>query len=524
MKDKILILTLASLGAALGGCVNVDKSVSETPSVYWKAPKGAVPEQAVAPERIETEKIIDKEQYDKQKAQKADDLNSQADGKWQPETAAEKLMAGQELDLADLVDIALENNTATRMYWFQSKAYAAAKGKAYSTYYPQISVGGQVYRNKTQSSSGLSPSVPVGSYYETGYGPSAEINWLIYDFGKREAQVEVAKQALLAANFDYNQSIQDVVLNVNLAYYAFYSAVGMVKAAEISLEDAKTAYESAKARYDASVGNKPDMLNALAVAKSAEYEVENAKAQVETARANLANVLGVRVSENMKVAEKVNIPSAPDTSEKVSELVAKALRSRQNLLSSYAQLRKAEEQTEVARRDFLPQIGATGSANYIVYSRDDRQDSYQYQVGLTASWSLFEGFARKYELISSKAQERVAAQQLKAAEIQIISDIWDYYHTYLSSFKQIQSTQAAVEANQEAYDATKASYDNGVSSITDLLNAQSRLSQARQQFVLAESTLASSIARLAHATGALLANTDAQDDLPAIPAPQPAAK
>ena len=102
-----------------------------------------------------------------------------------------------------------------------------------------------------------------------------------------------------------------------------------------------------------------------------------------------------------------------------------------------------------------------------------------------------------------------------------ISDIWDYYHTYLSSFKQIQSTQAAVEANQEAYDATKASYDNGVSSITDLLNAQSRLSQARQQFVLAESTLASSIARLAHATGALLANTEAQPDLPAIPAPQP---
>lgn len=523
MKDKILIITLASLGAAIGGCVNVDESVSATPSVYWKAPKGAVPEQAVAPERIETDKIVDKEQYDKSQEQKAGDLNSQADGKWQLETAAEKLMAGQELDLADLVDIALENNTVTRMYWFQSKAYAAAKGKAYSAYYPQVSVGGQVYRGKIKTSSGFSPSVPVGSYYETGYGPSAEINWLIYDFGKREAQVEVAKQALLAANFDYNQSIQDVVLNVNLAYYAYYSAVGMVKAAEISLQDAKTAYESAKARYESSVGNKPDMLNALAVAKSAEYELENAKAQVETARANLANVLGVRVGENMKVAEKVNIPSSPDTTEKVGELVAKALRSRQNLLASYAQLRKAEGETEVARRDFLPQIGAAGSANYIVYSRDGRQDSYQYQVGLTASWSLFEGFARKYELIGSKAQERVAAQQLKAAEIQIISDIWNYYHTYLSSFKQIQSTQAAVEANREAYDATKASYDSGVSSITDLLNAQSRLSQARQQLVLAESTLASSIARLAHATGALLANTEAQDDLPAIPAQQAAA-
>lgn len=517
MKDKIFILTIAALGAVLGGCVNVDKSVSETPYQYWKAPQNSVPKESVAPERIKTEKIESQDDYKKSQEKVEADKAQAAEGKWQPQSPSEKLLVGRELDLSDLVDIALENNTVTRVYWFQAKSYAAAKGKAYSAYYPQVSVGAQVYRSKTKPSVGYATTPAIGSYYETGYGPSAEINWLIYDFGKREAQVESARQALLAANFDYNQSVQDVVLNVNVAYYNYYNAVGSVKAAEMGVRDAQTAYDAAKARFDAAVGNKPDMLNALANMKSSEYVLEQAKAQVETTRADLARVLGIRISESFNVSGEAKIPTDAETAEKVDALIYRALHSRQTLLAAYAQLRKAESDTDIARRNFLPQIGAQGTAAYTWYTQDGRQDQYGYQVGLNLSWSVFEGFARKYDLISAKAAERAKAQQLKAAEIEIISDIWTYYHLYLSALKQVQTTQAAIDASQEAYDATKVGYDNGVNNITELLNSQNRLSDARQQMVNAQSTLASSIARLAHATGALQITSEEEPELTVIP-------
>lgn len=520
MKEKFTIAAVSALACFAGGCVSVDSEVAPAPSRYWKAPQDAVPERVIQPEDIKTDKIASPEDGGEGGVSDGQKGAASAGAAQKPKielSAAEKLQAGKELALDDLVDLALENNTQTRIYWFQAKSYAAQKGSAMAAYYPQVSVGAQVYRSKIRPSLGYGgPSIPVGTYYETGFGPSAEISWMLFDFGKREAQVESAQNALLAANFDYNQTIQDVVLNVAVAYYDFYSACGNVESAKLSLDEARTAYESAKARFDQSVGNKQDMLNALANAKNAEFVLEQARSSVETARANLAQVLGVRVGPNFVVSAEAVVPSSPETSKKIDELVAKAMRSRQTLLASYARLAKSASDVKAAERDFLPEIGAFGQFSYTDYTDDSRGHQDTYTGGFSLSWSIFEGFARKYALLNARAAERAQAQQLKAAEIQIISDVWNYYHKYSSSVKQVASATAAVEASVEAFNATKVAYENGVSNITEFLNAQSRLATARQQKVSAEASLSVSIAQLAHATGSLTANIPGDEELASI--------
>lgn len=519
MKDKIFLFITIAAAASMCGCVNVDKEVAETPSVYWKAPREAMPTEYFKPSQIKTDKIETadggEKNAEKKSSAESPKASSSGDGakKSAPRnlSASEKMIIGAELDLPELVDIALENNTSTRIYWFQAKQYAAAQGKAESSYYPQVSVGGQLYRDKTKPSLGYSFALPIGSYYETAYGPSAQITWLLYDFGKREAQVDSAREAMRAANFEYNQALQDVFLNVNVGYYQYYAAVGSVKAAKLSMEDAKISYDSALRKLKDGVGNKQDMLNALASYKNAEYEVESRIADVETARANLANVLGVSASDIKNIAENVKVPTSPETSKTIDNLIVQALRSRQSLLAGYAQLRKTKQDITAAERNFLPQIGAQGSASYMWYTEKNCSDQYQYQFGLTASWSIFEGFARKYELISAKAAERIQAQQLKADEIQIMSNIWAYYHVYQSSVKQVSSSEASVKASEEAYEATRIGFANGVNTITDLLNAQSRLASARQTNVNALATLSTSIAKLSHAVGAIGSKIPAQN-------------
>ena len=503
MKNKILAFSAVSAAAFACGCVNVDREVAETPSVYWKAPKDAMPSEYYKPSQIKTDKI-EKSEDATEKAQKGGEAASDGAQKAAPRnlTPSEKLLAGGELTLPELIDIALENNPTTRMYWFQAKQYAAAQGKAEASYYPQVSVGAQVYRDKTKTSA--ASLVPVGAYYETAYGPSAQISWLLFDFGKREAQVESAREALRAANFEYNQALQDVFLNVNVAFFRYYAALGSVKAAQLDVEDSKTSYESADRKLRDGVGNKQDMLNALASLRTAEFTLESKKSDVETARANLANAMGVNAADLRNISENVNIPTASE--KRIDELVAQAMRSRQSLLAGYAKLRKTQSDVKTAKRDFLPQLNAQGSASYMWYTETPREGAYQDQFGLAASWSIFEGFARKYELIGAKAAERAQAQQLKAEEISIISDIWAYYHVYQSSLKQIASSEASVEAASEAYEATKIGFANGINSITDLLNAQTRLASARQSNVNARSSLAIAVARLSHAVGAVSAN------------------
>ena len=509
MKYQTFLISIFT-SAFLCACVNVDEQTSEKPSVYWKAPTDAIPEKPIVVENIKTDKIL---------TENSSENNSQKNAQQQKFVrSTDKIEAGVALNLPDLIDIALENSPSTRIYWFQAKSYAASVGKANSAYYPQVSVSANVYRSRVKPSLAYGGAFAnVGKYYETGFGPSAEINWLLCDFGKRSANVESARQALYAANFEYNQAIQDVVLNVNLAFCNFVEANGNVEAAKLNIQDAQTAYKSAQERLNSGVGNKPDMLNSLANLRNAEFALQKALASVETARANLANVLGIKVSDKLNIDVSVTSYALPPTaSQKIDDLVAQAMRSRQDLLASYAQLKKAEFDVKAAKRDFLPQISASASASLTDYSRSGRNTQSELQAGLGISWSIFEGFTRKYELISAKMQERATAQTLKQNQIKIMSDIWSAYYLYRSAQKQVASARAAVDANMEAYQATKVGYENGVNSINDFLNAQTRLASARQQQVSAESTQASAIARLAHATGALSVNSEQLGILPEI--------
>ena len=495
MKHKFLLALICS-SAFLGACVNVDEETSQKPFVYWKAPQDASVEH-IATNQIKTNKIVSE----------TDAKNPKKNNSEEPRfvRATEKISAGEKLGITDLIDIALENNPTTRIYWFKAKSYAAEVGKANSTYYPQVSFSADVYRSRIKPSLAYGGAFSqVGKYYETGFGPSAQINWLLCDFGKRSANVDATRQALYAANFEFNRSIQDVVLQVNLAYFQFFEALGNVKASKLNIQDAQTAYESANERLNSGVGNKPDMLNALANLRNAEFSLQQAEANVETARANLASALGVEVSAKLNITDDISIPKSKQTQDKIENLIAEAMRCRQDLLASYSQLKKSQLDIKVTKRNFLPQISAGASASYVDYSKSSRGEQENLQIGVSLTWSVFEGFTRKYDLISAKMQEKIALQTIKQNQIQVVSDVWNAFYLYQSAVKQLKSAEAAVDANDEAYKATKLGYENGVNSITDFLNAQNRLASARQQQVMALSTLSSSIARLGHAVGAIM--------------------
>ncbi|MBR4598357.1 MAG: TolC family protein, partial [Opitutales bacterium] len=383
MKNLLKRLCLLSLALPLAAC-SVDSRVAKTPAKFWKAPSDALPETYLRPAQIKTDSIEENQN---------DAL-----------CAAEKLLAGRTLNLADLVDIALENNTQTRQYWFSAKVYAAQKGKVDSQYYPSVSVGAKVYRQKIRQ---VSPfNYAIGTFWDTGYGASLDINWLLFDFGKRESQSAAAREALRAANFSYNQSLQDMVLSVYVAYFDYCNAVANVETAKANLADAKSAHEEADARLKNSVGNKQDALRALANAKNAESELEAANASIEAARANLAKVLGIEVSQSLNISADMQIPESSEAQKRIDELIAGALKSRQDVLASYANYAAAQKTALADKLDYLPKIGAQGSFEWGDFTNDRYfgTPSNNYAVAAVLSWDLFDGFARRYELISAQAK------------------------------------------------------------------------------------------------------------------------
>src|SRR5436305_9441331 len=89
-----------------------------------------------------------------------------------------------QLSLADVIDIALRNNTATSAAWADARAAAATYGAAKGQYYPTIALNGAVTAiRRTVSQAGQQ------AVEQQFYAPTLNLSWLLLDFGGRSGSV-----------------------------------------------------------------------------------------------------------------------------------------------------------------------------------------------------------------------------------------------------------------------------------------------------------------------------------------------
>ncbi len=471
---KSLYLSLAALALlGLAGCVDVDKATAPAAREYWKPAAKALPKEPLGIQLPPAASPVGK-------------------------VAA----SGEMLSLPTLVDIALENNPSTRQSWFAAKAAAAQLGASQSAYYPTATGTVSLTRARTGTLNPFTPAGGVDMSYATPFTAAIGMNWLIYDFGKRASDVGTAREALFAANFTYNQTLQDVVYQVQTAYYTLNAAMGTLAAAEANLADAKANYDAAKAKLDSGLGTSQDALQANAQMLRAEYEISGAQAEIERARAQLAAILGLPISSQIAIVPVNDVPTGEYLDKQVSDLMAQALKERPTLLAQYANVRQAQYAAASSSADRWPKLVAFGEYDYnrVRFSGDDYSYS-QWSVGVGLQWEVFTGFQKTYALIGAKEQERAARQALRASELEIVSQVWEYYYTFKSALSQIESSKAQVQAQSDAYDAISEGYRSGLNSFLDVLTASNNLALARQMYVQALASLGTSVAGLAHATG-----------------------
>jgi len=344
-------LLLLALTTVFVGCVDVDKEVAATPQEYWQPVESAKPSEAL------TAPVIAGNVTD------------------------------QELTLPALIDLALTNNPNTRAAWFNAKAAAAHLGETNSQYYPQITLNVTADRNKNRTVGLNGQTLGAGTTYSTFVGPSIELNYVLWNFGKNYADTESARQALYSANYQYNQLIQDTLLSTELAYFNYNAALGFVDAAQATLDDANTTYNAANQRLTAGLGTKQEEREAFAQVKNAEFQLEQAQTSVETTRAQLAQSLGIPVAGNLKIVRSQTLPSSTAIDADVSGLMATAMRQRPDLMAAYANTLQAKYSVDAAKDDQYPVISAFANATY---GRDYAGATHgnpqqNYQVGLQAS-------------------------------------------------------------------------------------------------------------------------------------------
>jgi outer membrane protein len=416
------------------------------------------------------------------------------------------------LTLGDVVDLALRNNPQTQISWANARAAAAAYGGSKSLYYPTIDANVGVTRLKS-SPTFSNDSVLRPPLTQTNYGPTVSVSWLIADLGGRAGTIESARQALVAANWTHNATIQNVVLQVESAYFNYMANKALVVAERLSVKEAQTSLESTQERQRVGLATVADVLQAKTALSQASLTLESTEGDLQTTRGALALAMGLpaNVPYDIEATPATAVGPATDS---VEALIGQAVKSRPDLASAEAQYRQAVGNVRAARGDLFPslQITGTGGRTY-VETLPGGATNYSVRLGLEIP--IFSGFSRQYAVRQARAEADAALGRAASAKQQVEFQVFSSYYALQTAAKRVNTADDLLASAQASAEAALGRYRAGVGLFVDLLTAQSALASARAQQVQARWVWQTTLAQLAHDTGVL--DTNGGANIPVTP-------
>ena len=398
--------------------------------------------------------------------------------------------------LADLVDIGLFNNMQTRMAWSAARSAAAALGAARGAFFPRLVV--DVNGAKTKGSA-------VGGRFVFDYSsltPTAGLSWLLIDFGGRSGLTEEARDALAAANWTQNAVLQNVILLIEQDYYQYVAAKALLAAQETSRGEAEKNLEAAEARRRAGVATLADSLQARTVLSRIQLDLVTTQGLIQTLKGVLANSLGLPADAAFEIV--ADLPDSFPVSEAagtVERRIAEALVRRPDLAAARAAALRAAAHVDTVRAQGLPTITFNGTIGRVYYSTPAQSNSLS--AGLVLDIPLFRGWTIAYQALQAQIDAETAQAQVKKAELDVSLQVWTSYFNIQTSAQRIKTAQDLFNLARQSYDVALGSYKEGVSSILDLLAAQSALENGRVQLVQAQAQWLLALVQFARDSGTL---------------------
>ncbi len=343
------------------------------------------------------------------------------------------------------------------------------------------------------------------------FSPALELDYTIFDFGRRSQEIAISRNNLLAANFLFNDTHRKIIFQVMAAYYRVLNAKGQEDAAEANLKNAQTVQQAAEARLELGLATLPDVLEARSAAAQADYDLQAAIGASEIAHGDLATALGISPTSQLQVESIQSLTIPQDLTVTVETSIDRALAQRPDLMQRVAELRAARAEVKAAKTAYLPTLRLSGGAGLAKNFSEQDQAAGVYSANqefwnakLSLTWDMFDGWARENRVARAKADQKQAAAEVDAIRDQVENEVWSAYSTARTALRQQKAAAALLEAASSSYNAALQSYNYGVRSQIDVVSAQRALAAARTADVSARTQLLTGIAALAFQTGDLL--------------------
>jgi TolC family type I secretion outer membrane protein len=363
---------------------------------------------------------------------------------------------------------------------------------------PSVGLGAQYdhARSESQFAFGSAPAESYNSWSTSieARQPLFRLDW--FARGERADALDAqADTALRERSLMLLSRVAGRYFNVLVAQDGQALAEAEARAIRESLEDTRK-------RYDVELVPGTDLKEAQARDDLAQARLLSARRSLETARDALDEITGTGRSTLPQLPEKVGFP--PLMPAKAEDWVSAARAQSPRIALARQAVTVAQADRKSRRSEAMPSVDLVARVAHndsTDYSLGQQQDDAR--VGVELNVPIYAGGINDSRIRQAEASQRAAEAALRRVTLETERETRQLFRQVQTGYDEAGAFEKSLTSALAAERATRAGYDAGTRTITDVLDAKSRVVQVRRDLNSTRYNLLLSLLQLKQTVGTL---------------------
>lgn len=396
------------------------------------------------------------------------------------------------LSLAEAMNMALDQNFSIEQAGYDVDKTRAQYRQTNAVFLPQLSfeynavstddplnVFGFKLKQEVVSQEDFNPSLLNDPDAYENYSAKFEVRQPLFNPDKI-IQRGAVKSQLNSANEQLRGTRNYIRYQVHQQYYNLVLNQRQLQVLETALKTAEEHRRQAQNYLDQGLISREDYLAAKVYELNMESRALQTKNNIQKVQEELALMLGMDGSLTINPTEELQFVPAPNIPADLSDF---DVNNAQTRAFDY-QVQAAQKMTKSAGFSFLPSINLFGS-----YEFNDNEfanfDASSYMIGANLRWNIFSGYSKVGKVMEAKANYRKAKSLQEQNLLDQENRVREAVRSLNHATKEIEISKESIEQSTQNVEIRSNRYKEGLENTTDLLEAETKLAEAKLNNVMA---------------------------------------
>ena len=351
---------------------------------------------------------------------------------------------------------------------------------AWGSFLPSLSLSSGASTNSSQRFDAATQRTVSGA--SESYNAGLSLSYSLFNGGQRFADMDRARADIASADADLENQRFGVVLQTKDLYFAALRQADLLEVARASVTRAEESLQNTRRRTQLGSGTRSDTLRSRLEVTNAMQAVLQAEAATRAARFSLGRQVGL--SEPVMPELPGDLEPSP-LSLGEQEMLALAEELSPGVRSARAAARAASAAASSSRSSRFPSLRLSSGYSWANSTPAFDGGRTSWNVRVSGSYNVFDGFNRDQSIERAENQERVAFVQEEDARRLVRSQVDGALFGLRTSEQAIALANEARNVATEDLRVVQQRFDLSAATILDLITSQIALVQAESGLVTA---------------------------------------